>query len=117
MPARGRLLFKHNTSLHLNFQAREILAKRLTKERIPEIQFDVSFEIAQGITGVIVPTLEAQPVHRIVFAKHLKSVSKLNLAACVGVGSANGIPYGRFQNVAAEDSEPGWRVNRQGFLD
>jgi hypothetical protein len=93
------------------------LAKRLTKERIPEIQFDVSFEVTQRITGVILPTLEAQPVHRIVFAKYLKSVRKLNLTACVGVGSVNGIPNDWFQNVAAEDSEPGGRVNRQGFLD
>jgi hypothetical protein len=85
--------------------------------RIPERQFDISLEIAQGISSVVVLAFEAKSKDRIFLAKHIQSIGELNLTACVGAGPFNGVPNDGFKNIATEDSEAGGRITHQWFLD
>ena len=88
----------------LRFQAREVFAKRLSEVRIPERQFDISLEIAQWITSIVVLALEAKSKNRIFLAKNIQSIGELNLTACVGTSPFDGVPNDRFQDIATEDS-------------
>jgi hypothetical protein len=61
-------------------------------------------EVANSVACIIVSALEADAEKKLILAKQIERICELHFPTRIRTGLGDGIPNGRFQEIAPEDT-------------